>query len=86
MFQLMNRLCIALVFPLLNVDLSEPIDVYSEWIDECERSNAPGGAPPTSAGDDGAAAAGAGGDDANGESKASNAVASGDGETKGPSR
>ena len=33
------RYCLLIVFLALGVALSEPIDVYSEWIDACEAAN-----------------------------------------------
>lgn len=31
-------------FPPVKLDLTEPIDVYTDWIDECEAINAMAGA------------------------------------------
>lgn len=35
----LNFWALGLVLNLFSIDLSEPVDVYSDWIDACEAAN-----------------------------------------------
>lgn len=35
----LNVWALGLVLNLFSIDLSEPVDVYSDWIDACEAAN-----------------------------------------------